>query len=810
MSIDNPYISHSTGRNTRQGSVCYHCGAECLNENIVYNNQLFCCEGCKLVYELLADKGLCNYYNLQDHPGLKHVKALRKDKYAYLDDTHTSLSLLNFTDGKNAVVTFFIPSIHCSSCMWLLEHLHLLNEGIKNSRINFSAKEVTIGFLHDNTNLRKIVELLATIGYEPQINSDSSKEKTQKKKINKNRLYKLGVAGFCFGNIMLMSFPEYLSGQTGIDQEYVLLFRGLNLLLSIPVVLYAASEFFYNAWKGLQQKTLNIDDPIALAIIITYSRSIYEILTGIGGGYLDSMSGIVFFMLVGRVVQERTYGSLSFHRDYKAYFPMAATVVKNGTTFSKPISELEVHDVVQVYNEEIIPADGKVLSTKTSIDYSFVTGENNPVTVKQGETVYAGGKQLGTTFLMEVLKPVSSSYLTSLWNHNTFSTNKAEKDNSHSFIHLLSRHFSIVLFILAAVTAIYWSVKNPAMILPSVSAMLIVACPCALLLTATYTNGNLLRILSNNGLYLRDADVIQQLAETNHIVFDKTGTLTVSGNNNTISGLQLSTEEMQIVYSVAKNSSHPKSRQLVLHIGSCDVVALDYWEEVPGKGILANCNGHEIRIGSAAWVNYSQSDNETADVYINIDGRITAVNWKPQLREGVTELLDSIRTQYKTSLLSGDNSRHAKSFEQYFNADNLHFNYTPEAKLNFIAHLQKNGQHVTMLGDGLNDAGALQQSNVGITLADDINNFSPSCDAILQAEKIKQLPAMLKLSKWGRHIIKISFIISIIYNIIGISISATGNMNPMIAAILMPLSTLTIVLITTGASSIVAKKLHLN
>lgn len=803
MSTETAY--ESTKKKTKAvQATCYHCGTVCIQTTIHYEEKVFCCEGCKLVYELLEHNGLCNFYELQSHPGLSQVKAIRQDKYSYLDDPAIAKPLYRFDDGKQASVTFFIPAIHCSSCMWLLEHLYKINPAIIDSRIQFADKKVTIRFMHSGISLRGVVEMLATIGYEPLITLDDSSEKASVE-IDKSRLYKLGVAGFCFGNIMLMSFPEYLSGTQGLEHQYALLFRILNLILSIPVIFYAAQEFFINALAGLRQKVLNIDAPIALAILITYGRSIYEIVSGNGGGYLDSMSGIVFFMLVGRVVQDRVYRNLTFHRDYRAYFPMAATVVDNGHTYSKAITELERGDIVQVYHQEIIPADGILTTGNAYIDYSFVTGENEPVAVAQGERLFAGGRQTGKLLTMKVSKPVSSSYLTSLWNHGSFSRDKQIANEKKSVIHLLSKYFSLVLFSLAALTALYWWRYDPAMILPSVSAMLIVACPCALLLTATYTNGNLLRIFSDNGLYLRDATVIEQLSSIQELVFDKTGTLTVSGNHCRQYGATLDEAALQLIYNIARASNHPKSRQLTKYTGSWPRLEIQYWEEQPGKGITACCGNHQIRIGSAEWVGVVGD----AEVYVRIDDRITSFSWEPELRNGTAEMLYTLKKDYRLSLLSGDNNRHASFLQPLFDADKILFYQQPADKLHYIANRQEHGYNVAMIGDGLNDAGALQQSDVGITLADDINNFSPACDAILSAEQITLLPALLQLARQSKIIIRLSFIISILYNIVGLGLSMRGLMNPMIAAILMPASTLTIVLITTGASNLLAARLRL-
>ena len=793
--------------------VCYHCGTPCISNTISIGNKVFCCDGCQLVYEILNDNGLCDYYKLQAHPGLAQIKAVRADKYTYLDNEEIIKQLYKFTNGDYTIVTFYIPGVHCSSCMWLLEHLHRVNSNIIESRLNFTTKEVTINFQKSKISIRKIVELLATIGYEPYISlDDTSKKKTRR--FNKQRIYKLGVAGFCFGNIMMMSFPEYLSLSSVIEQQYAHLFRYLNLILAIPVFFYSATEFFNTAWKGLQQKTLNIDAPIALAIIITFARSIYEIATNTGSGYLDSMSGIVFFMLVGRIVQERTYMSISFHRDYKSYFPIAVNILTQNGVESRSLKDLKEKDIVQLHNDEIIPADAIVLNGKAYIDYSFVTGESEPVNVKQNEMVYAGGKQTGEQLTIQIIKPVAGSYLTSLWNHRAFSKDKAEKNDANSAIHMLSKYFTWVLLFLALCTATYWAFNNPSKIITSVTAMLIVACPCALLLTSTFTNGNLLRIFSNNGLFLRDATVIEQLAHINHIVFDKTGTITQSGGNNfTNNGHSLSVKEKDIIYAAVLPSKHPYSKALARSLGQRTGAITSAWKETTGRGIDAIVDGFAVLIGSADFVGITKADatEDKATVYVRINDNITSFNFLSVFRDSLPQMIPVLNQRYKLSLLSGDNDKQKEILTDLFGGKSeLLFEQKPIDKLQYIETLQAKGNKVMMIGDGLNDAGALQQSEVGITLTDDINNFTPSCDAILDAKKFGLLPSIMRLAKSSRYIIGASFVISTIYNITGLYFAMQGLLSPMIAAILMPISTVSIVIITTGASSLIARRFHLS
>ncbi len=783
---------------------CYHCGAKCLTANIAIDGKLFCCEGCKLVYEIINNNGLCDYYTLQSHPGLSQIKAVRNDKFAYLDDEAIANKLYQFNNGDLAIVTLYLPAVHCSSCMWLLEHLNRLDAGISESRISFTAKEVTIHFVKSKITLRKIAELLTTIGYEPYISLQDTSTK-ELNKHNKTRIIKLGIAGFCFGNIMMMSFPEYLAG-LGIEEQYAHMFRYLNLLLSLPVFFYSATEFYSTAWAGLKQKILNIDAPIVLALVITFSRSIYEILTNTGAGYLDSMSGIVFFMLAGRIVQDRTYKSLSFTRDYKSYFPIAVNVKTAAGTESRQLEDLREKDRVVLHHGELIPADSVVMNGNAMIDYSFVTGEAEPVKVRAGETVYAGGKQTGEELEIEVVKPIASSYLTSLWNHYAFKKDKADSNDKNSIVHILSRYFTVILFTLALGTAAYWYMHDASKIINAVSAMLIVACPCALLLSATFTNSNILRIFGLNGLFLRDATVIEQMANVDEVVFDKTGTITTNnGSNLHVSGHQLTELEKDIVYAAVKQSNHPNSKALAAWIGERKPILLEHWEEQPGKGVEVQYEHMMVRVGSATFTGTDTGNEDKATVYIRIGDNVTSVHVKSSFRDGIPGLLDQLRKRYRLSLLSGDNEKQKRDMQSVFGDQaKLLFDQKPIDKLQYIQKEQANGHKVMMIGDGLNDAGALQQSNVGITLADDVNNFTPACDAILRAEQAGKLSALLELSKVAGKVVNVSFVVSVMYNMVGLYFAMQGMMKPVTAAILMPCSTVSIVILSSGLSNLIA------
>ncbi len=792
---------------TDQQLHCYHCGETCANEKIHVAEKIFCCEGCKMVYHILNQSELCEYYNLNETPGINQRVHVRKDKFAFLDDDKIQAQLISFRDEKQVHVTFYLPQMHCSSCLYLLENLHRLDPGVVSSKVNFTRKEVDIVLLTSQTSLRKVAETLTSIGYEPYISLSDLKEK--RPAINRSMVYQLGIAGFCFGNIMLMSFPEYL----GIDASEVglrAMFRWANFALAIPVLLYSALPFYESSWKSLKHKFLNIDAPIALAIIVTFIRSAWEVISGTGGGYFDSMTGIVFFMLAGRIVQDKTYRQLSFERDYTSYFPIAVSVLKENTEVPTTLPDLKPGDTLLIHNEELIPADGILSKGKAFIDYSFVTGESLPVLKEVGELVYAGGKQTEGNIEILVVKEVAQSYLTKLWNRDEFK--KQEQAKSVSFVHLLSRYFTYIVLTIALITGIYWQMHDPSRVWPAVTAIFIIACPCALLLSNTFTNGNILRILGRNHFYLRSAQTIEDMAKATHIVFDKTGTLTSTQQQDIhYEGTELTDRQLKQVAALASCSSHPLSKALAKHLGIPKDMEVSGFKEITGKGIEGTVSNDLLRSGSCEFVAGRHSSQPGTAVYISINNKIYGYFlFSNHYREAIPGLLNELKNDYRLSVLSGDNEAEKANLEKLLGRKaTLLFHQKPEDKLQYILQLQEQGDRVMMIGDGLNDAGALKQSDIGIAVAEQTNNFTPSSDAIIEARQFSRLTKFIRLCRANRNIVVASFVMSIVYNIIGIAFAVQGNLSPLVAAILMPSSSLSIVLLTFGSSSLLARRMKL-
>jgi len=785
---------------------CFHCGNEIIEKDkVLFDKKSFCCNGCKTVYEIFSQNDMSCYYDFQASPGATPLDI--KGKYDFLDNEQIVTKLLEFQEDAIAIVSLYIPHIHCSSCIWILENLQKLQSGISTSQVNFGEKKVRINYDSDKTSLKQIVEMLSSIGYEPYISLENFDE--GKKKVDRTLIYKIGVAFFCFGNIMLLSFPEYFEVEEFWINQYRGFFRWLIFALSLPTFIYSASGYYVSAWKSIKSGLLNIDIPIALGIVVMFVRSTVDIVFDYGQGFFDSMCGLIFFMLLGKLFQIKTYDFLSFERDYKSYFPIAVTrVASNGSEESVQVYDIEKGDRLIIRNQELLPVDGILISPKASIDYSFVTGEAVAIEKKSGDKVFAGGKQLGKVIEMEVLFSVSNSYLTQLWSNDVFQ--KRVEQQHKTITDKISRYFTPALLGLSMVSFLYWIFIDVTTAFNVFTAILIVACPCALALTAPFTMGNVLRILGSRKFYLKNALVVEQLAKVDSIVFDKTGTITTNEKTAiTYEGSELNASELRLLKNVLRGSNHPLSRRLYDFIPNQEKLDTTSFEEIIGKGIFAEIDGINVKLGSSQFLKtMTENTHKKTKVHVEFNGVYKgSYVFNNQYREGLELLFEKLSKKYNLIVLSGDNDGERKILEKMLPSNtSLVFNQKPEQKLHYIESLQKEGKNVMMIGDGLNDAGALAQSNVGISISENVNVFSPACDGILDASQFNKIAFFMKYSKNAMKTIYMSFGLSLLYNAVGLSYAVSGNLAPIVAAIIMPLSTITIVSFVTIMTNIYASK----
>jgi len=788
---------------------CIHCGNSCGKSPVIFEGQPFCCSGCSTVYQILHTNELKQYYQIEQMPGIRIEEEKRPadETYAFLDLEKFKSKILTFSEGGKSKVSFFIPEIHCASCIWLLENLHSLNKGIIQSFVNFPKKEINITFNETEISLRQLVELLVSIHYVPEINQHSI-EKPSTDKSEKKLFIKIGIAAFSFMNAMIYHFPQYLPGHQFLEADMKKLFGWLSVLLAIPVLTYSANDYFLTAYKSLKKKIISIDLPIALGLITLFTQSLVEILSGKGIGYIDSLTGLVFFMLIGRWYQGKTYQALSFERDYKTYFPLAVTTLTDSGNVTIPLEELKPGDRILVRNQEIVPADSILKSGTASIDYSFVTGESMPVAKQAGDFVFAGGRQIGSAIELTIEKDIQQSYLTQLWNQAENPFTAANRLNT--IVNRVSQYFTVIVVLIAISSGLFWMLNKPEIALFAFTSVLIIACPCALALTVPFTFGSTMRQFGRKGFYLKNTAVIEHLYKVDTVVFDKTGTITNAQSSDIrFVGKDLTAEQLLMIKSLAFHSSHPLSKTIYNSIDGDELITVTDFREIPSLGVTGIINGIRINLGSRYFVTGEASDDENlkTEVWVFLENEIAGhFQLENEYRPGLHELIQKLNKTHELHLLTGDNDAEKANLVKFFGTEkNLHFNQSPTDKLDYIRSLQKQGKKVLMIGDGLNDAGALNESNVGIVIADNVFNFSPACDAILQSKQFARLNQFIQFTHQSMKIVKAGFLISFLYNLVGLSFAVQGALTPIVAAILMPISSVSVVLFASFSVSLSAK-----
>ena len=779
-------------------SSCHHCGTPNGNHPVIYDEKEFCCSGCRLIYELISSQNLNQYYTQNNQPGIRY-SGFDKSEFEFLDIPELIDELVQFRGGGLVRINLSIPQMHCSSCLYLLENLFQFHSGVKSSRVNFQRKTLSVLFIEAEISLRELVELLAQLGYKPRLRlADLGKANPTS---DRALYYKLGLAGFSFGNIMLLSFPEYL----GFDKASLHFFIGyINLALATPVLLYSGSDYLRSAFRGLATLRLNIDVPIALGMIALFGRSLFEIVSGNGEGFLDSFTGFVFFLLIGRWFQEFSFKSIDFDRNYTSYFPLSAQVKVKGQWISQSIKTLKKGMLVKVRYGELIPADGVLRSGEAEIDYSFVTGESTTITKSKGERVLAGGRQMGSALELELESDLEQSYLTELWKNRAFE--EKDRNSTERLIKKVSQYYTVVVLCIAVLAFGYWYYFQPERSFEIVSSVLIVACPCALALAIPFTYGNVLRILSKMGYYVRSIQTIESIQDVDHIIFDKTGTLTLLDKQavNYV-GVPLSKEELDLVGSLCSNSTHRKSQALYEIMKPEKILTFKSVNERTGYGLIGISDLSKLRLGSDKFI--LNGNVKVPGVHIEINDVYRGYfQFQSDLRPKVDRLIGNLKTRYALSMISGDSDKDKLMMRSLFGEGHeLCFRQSPQDKLDYVSKLQDSGKKVLMIGDGLNDSGALKKSDVGMVVSDDTQAFSPSCDLIVQGDKLADFDRVIKFIHRSRGLLFCSFVFAFLYNVIGLGFALMGLFSPIVAAILMPLSSLTIVAFALSSTFLLSK-----
>jgi Cu+-exporting ATPase len=785
-------------------TLCRHCGEPCPTPDPASPLGPFCCGGCEAVYAFVNGHGLGAFYACDVPPGVtQRAAALAGEGFAALDDPAVAARVLRLDTAALACAVFAVPGLHCASCVWLVERLWGVDPRIVRVEVDLLRRSVQVWFRRDRMSLRQVAELLAATGYAPDVPHEAPRAGTTPAR---RRLHlQLGVAGFAFGNVMVFSIPRYASGAP-LEAPFQQLFDALNVALATPVLLYSAADYLRRAWRALAMFRLTLDVPVALGLLALYGRSVVDIVGGRGPGFMDSFAGLVFFLLVGRLFQEHAFDRIAFDRTFRSFLPLTVRVSRGEAWVPTPIEALRIGDRIALRPQEVVPADAVLVDPSGTIDYAFVTGESTPVAVTLGERVHAGGRVVDGALRLDVTQPVEHTHLARLWNHPAFGA-----DRRHWITGVSARFgtwFTVATLALAAAGAAAWW-PDAGMAVQVASAVLIIACPCALTLAAPVTLGTAMSQLAPRGLFLKEPAVALDLSRIDTIVFDKTGTLT-GGDARALPPADLPDADWRHVQRLAAASAHPVSRAIAGGIAADRPVAGRV--EVPGQGLRGVVDGHDVVIGTAAFVaSTAGADVDSAaagsGAALAIDGRFRGwTRLAAPIRHGIEAAAASLTRRYDLWLLSGDNGADAPRWTALFGLRRL-FQQSPDDKLAFVQARMAEGRRVLMVGDGLNDAGALAAADVGLAVSDDTACLVPACDAMVRGRALAELPALLRYARHARHVIVLCFAVSVVYNVLGLTLALQGRLTPLATAVLMPVSSLTVIGLSAGAMRWLARRI---
>jgi P-type Cu+ transporter len=803
---------------TTSGAACLHCGEACTNRLGSLADPRFCCAGCESVFDLLQATRMSAYYGCEIAPGVSQQRRAGLDpaRFAPLDTPEVAARFVEFDDGRVAVAAFSIPTLHCASCVWLLEQLWRFDPGSTRTEVDLQRRVVRVEYRSEATSVRRIAEQLAALGYEPILTAEHDADAVP---WTRRRLYQqLAVAGFAFGNVMLFSIPRYANG-AALEGGFQRLFDGLNLALSIPVLLFSASDYFRTAWQAIRHRTMALEVPVALGLAVMFLRSVADMMSGRGPGFLDSFAGLVFFLLVGRLFQQRTFERIAFDRTYRSFLPLSVQVEHDGEVRIVPIERLQQGDCIVLRRHEVVPADARLLDREATVDYRFITGEDAPVRLGHGEIVRAGGRA-ASAMRLAVLRPVSQSQLARLWAHPLFGAPRLRflSDVSARF----GGWFTVTALGLAAAGAVAWW-PDAAASASVATAVLIVACPCALTLSAPIALGTAMGLLGGRGLYLKQPGVVLDLSRIDAVVFDKTGTLTSGLQRAVVEVSGISERAWALVRHLARESAHPVSAAIARHptvrgggaaatpAASVRAVPLPRPRavcEVVGQGLTGTIAGIRVAIGSSAFVTRltGRTPRGSGDTVVAAGDECGWVRMSSASRPGIEAAAAALAREHDLFLVSGDLGTDWARWSRLF-GPHMHFRQSPADKLAFVGAAQERGRHVLMVGDGLNDAGALAVADVGLAVSDETACIVPACDGVIAGDRLADLPAFLRFARCARRVVLACFAVSVVYNVGGLTLALTGSLTPLTAAILMPLSSLTIIGLSGGGMRWAARRM---
>jgi len=750
-----------------------------------------------MVYEYLSGKQLLNYYQLRETEGkLAEPVVLDKNNFAYLDSAEFMQSFCRSNHQGQQYLEFYLEGIHCLACLWLIEKIPTFTEGIEKVQLDMS-KSLAKVFLKEKGSYAHAARTLSSIGHKPHpILADQDRERLRTKE-ERQDLMKIGIAGAFFGNIMLLSVSIY----AGVEGYWLNNFRWMTFILALPVLLYSAYPFYKNAFTSLKRKVISIDLPIVLALFIGTATGLAHLIDETGDLYFDSLTALIFLLLSARYLLKKAQqaglspDSLSAFYQNKSVYKQ----IKNTQQFTAIHSKfIKINDVIKVPSGAYFPADGKLISPSTYSDHALLTGESHPITLLKDQAVYQGTKNLGAEVLFLVNRIGMETKLGKIiqdvkkgWQQKPQIIQKTDR---------LAKYFVLTVTALSIGLFITFLIQDKAAIgMQRALALIIVTCPCALGLAAPLALLNTLRKASMKGIFIKNENVLEKLTQITRLFLDKTGTLTY-GNFAVSQWVNLKKSKQpltDVIYSLEQFSNHPIAYALINYLAQhsthLNKIPMINFTEKLGTGVAAEINGDHYSIRRLDQKVADLNENSsTIGVYENRQ-LISYIELQDSLRHDILNSMQKIKKLIPDiSILSGDQQKVVDQMAKKIATDpaQAYGELTPNQK----KEIMKKADYALMVGDGANDAPALSYAHVGVAVKGSVDISLRAADVYLTKPGLESIYELIVLAHETMKVMHRNFAFSLCYNIIGGGLAIAGLITPLAAAILMPLSSFTVLI----------------
>lgn len=790
-------------------SGCFHCG-EPVPAGSRYALEIkgivqpMCCPGCQAVAETILECGLASYYEHRTAPGTKgelvpaELAALTHYDLAEVQQDFVTDSATGSHKVREIQLT--VEGLTCAACAWLIER-HLGNlTGLHYINVNTTTHRARIKWDPDRLSLSDILKGFAKIGYRAYPFQTHQQEALYAKEV-RSYMFRLALAGLGSMQVMMCAVALYMDLFISVEEEFMVYFKWISLLLSTPIMIYSAQPFYVGAWRSLRQGHLSMDVSVSLALIGAFVASMWATVFNTGEVYYDSITMFVFFLLLGRFLELRARRKASESSSNLARLvPIMATRLDEDGEHEVAAKTLQVGDRVRVLAGATLPADGTILLGQASLNESMLTGEQLPLLKQAGDAVYAGTINTDAPLEIRVSHRIEESRLAQIMRLQDHALD--DKPAIAQMADVLSRHFILVLLFIAAGVWTFWHFHQPEQAFWVTLAVLVATCPCALSLATPTALTSATARLTRAGILLRRGHVLDVLTRANRIVMDKTGTLT-TGNISLTSTEALGNldeaRSLAIARALEAYSEHPIARAFRSNAAD-DAMLLAASKVTPiiGHGIEGVIEGRHYRLGSARWLGISDAQETQADglvIYLADEDRALArFLLSDTLRPDAKALIQAFKAAgLKTTILTGDSSPQADEVARELGVDELVKGVTPDGKLAYLKEHEARGDISIMVGDGINDAPVLAGAHASFAMAGGTDLAKNSADAILLADDLSRLLDARALALRTRKIIKENFAWSIGYNLLVLPLAASGWLPPYVAAAGMSLSSLIVV-----------------